>query len=185
MNKMNKFVLAAAFAAAMAMPAYAQKAPATRDFVKKAEMTNLFEVKAGKIAQTKTMNSKVDKYARMIVNDHKQLATTLKLTIKDLKDVKLPTALDQAHQKLIRQLQAASGPEFLKTFKTQQVKGHKEGVALFKSYARNGSSIAVKKWARSSVAVLQKHLREAQNLPTAASAPTTGAGGQMDSGMSK
>lgn len=182
---MNKLVLAAALTAAMAMPAYAQKAPSTKDFVKKAAMTNLFEVKAGTIAQDKTMNRKVDTYARMIVNDHKQLQTTLKLTIEDLKDVKLPSDLDPAHQKLIDQLQAASGNKFLKTFKAQQVKGHKEGVALFKRYAQNGSSIAVKTWAKSSVAVLQKHLREAQSLPAAASAPTTGSGGQMDSGMGK
>ena len=179
---MNRLILAAGLSAALAMPAMAQgnkagtmaKAPSTREFVKKAAMTNMFEQQAGKIAQNKTSNSKVDDYAQMIVNDHGRLQTGLEAQARNIKDVTVPSKLDQQHEKLINDLKSASGARFLKTFKTQQVKGHKEGIQLFQSYARNGDNADLKQWAKNQVAVLQKHLQHAQQLPTASRAPTTG-----------
>lgn len=160
-------------------------APIAQTFLTKAALTNLFEVKAGAIARNKTMDREIDRYARMIINDHKQLQTTLKLKLTAMNTLKAPGNLDQPHLKLIHQLQSASGSAFLKTFKAQQVKGHKEGIALFRSYAQHGDNADLKKWAKSSVSVLEKHLRYAQELPTTMPASTVGSGGQMDEGMSK
>ena len=179
---MNRCILALALVA-LAMPAYAQgskadamvkKAPTTVEFAKKAEMTNMFEIQAGKLAQEKSDNSRVDSYARMIVQDHQKAEDDLKSKVQTIKNVELPSKLDAEHQKLIDNLKAASGAKFLRTFKTQQVKGHQQGVALFQGYADKGDNAALKQWAKNTVATLQKHLTHAQALPTTAPAPTTG-----------
>lgn len=180
---MNKFVLAAALTAALAMPGIAlgangemSKAPSTKTFVKKAGMTNLFEIQAGKIAAQKTDNSKVQDYAKMIVSDHQKAQDELESAAKGVKGAAVPQSLDRAHSKMIKQLHAASGAKFLKTFKTQQVKGHKEGVKLFKDYARSGENTELKQFAQKTAPVLEKHLQHAEDLPTGMSAPTVGAG---------
>ena len=193
---MNKLILAAGLAAALAMPAapalaksaksqpsaksQAAMPASTKTFVKKAGMTNLFEIKAGEIAQQKSNNNDVRDYAKMIVEDHQKAQDELKAAAKDVNGASVPTSLDQKHSTMIKQLQAASGAKFLKTFKDQQVKGHKEGVKLFQDYGQGAANEELKQFAQSTLPDLKKHLQHAQNLPTTASAPTTGAGGRPD-----
>lgn len=194
---MNKLILAAGLTAALAMPAagpalaksaknqppanaQAAMPASTKTFVKKAGLTNVFEIQAGKIAQQKTQNSEVQDYAKMIVEDHQKAQDELKAAAKDVNGVSVPSALDQKHGKMIKQLQSASGAKFLKTFKDQQVKGHKEAVKLFQDYGQGAANADLKQFAQSTLPELKKHQQQAQNLPTTASAPTTGAGGQMN-----
>jgi putative membrane protein len=187
--RINTFMLAVGLTAALAMPALAKSAknqppamakaamPAsTKTFVKKAGMTNLFEIKAGKIAQQKSDNSKVRDYATMIVSDHQKAQDNLKAAVKGVHGVSLPSSLDRKHRKLIEQLQSASGANFLKTFKTQQVKGHKDGVKLFQAYARAAQNDKLKRFAQKTLPALKKHLQYAEKLPTSAPAPTVGTG---------
>lgn len=195
--RINSFLLAAGLSTALVMPAAApalarspkDKPPATshaimppdaKTFVKKAALTNLFEIKAGQLAEQKIDNSKVDDYARMIVADHQKAQEALKAAT-DGQHIggTVPTSLDKKHKKLIAQLQAASGAKFLRTFKTQQVKGHKEGVKLFHDYGLSAVNPKLKQFAQQTLPVLKKHLQHAQDLPTRVAAPTTGAGGQM------
>jgi putative membrane protein len=184
---MKRLILAAGLAVAMAAPAFAQgnkppamrttsNTPSAQTFVKKAAITNMFEIKAGQIAQQKSQNSKVDSYAQMIVNDHQQMQNKLESEAKNVKSISVPSKLDHAHQKLVDKLQSASGAKFLKTFKNQQVKGHKQAIQLFQSYGRSGQNANLKQLAQSGLPMLQKHLRTAEALPTSVSAPTVGAG---------
>ncbi len=184
--RMNKLILATGLSAALAVPAVAQaasdatmanKAPTTKVFVKKAAMTNMFEIKAGKIAKQKIDNKKVENYADMIINDHQKMQNKLKSQAKNIQGVSLPSKLDEAHQAKIDKLQKEAGAQFLKTFKTQQVQGHEQGVRMFYNYAQYGQNPTIKQLAKNGVPVLKKHLRHAQNLPTSLpAAPTVGSG---------
>jgi putative membrane protein len=190
MNKhMNKLVWAAAITAVLAVPALAKSAKnqppaaleaampaATKTFVKKAGITNLFEIQAGMIAEQKTDNNKVQDYAKMIVSDHQKAQNELKAAAKDINGVTVPQSLDQKHSKLIKRLQSTSDAKFLQTFKGQQVKGHKEGVKLFQDYGEAAQNPKLKQFAQQTLPVLKKHLQHAQNLPTTVSAPTVGSG---------
>jgi putative membrane protein len=189
---MNRFLLAAAFTAALAIPALAKSAkdqppakstaampPSTKTFVKKAGITNLFEIQAGKIAEQKSNNSKVQGYAKMIIDDHEKAQDELKAAVKDVHGTSVPTSLDQKHSELIKQLQSASGAKFLQTFKDQQVKGHKEGVKLFQDYGQAAENAELKQFAQKTLPVLKKHLQHAQNLPITISAPTVGSGAKI------
>ncbi len=189
--RIDRFVLAVGLAGALAMagsiPAAAKSAknqppakahsampPSTKTFVKKAGLTNLFEIEAGQIAQQKSDNSKVQNYAEMIISDHQNAQEQLKAAAKGVDGVSAPSSLDRKHSKLIKQLQSASGAKFLRTFKSQQVNGHKEGVKLFQDYAQAAQNPKLKQFAQKTIPVLQKHLQHAENLPTTSSAPTVG-----------
>lgn len=181
---MKKYILAAGLTVALAVPAFAQgnkppamsKTPSTQTFVKQAAITNLFEIKSGQIAEKKSNNQQVQNFAQMIVNDHQQMQNELEAAAKNVQGVTVPSKLDHKHQKMIDKLQSASGAKFLRTFKNQEVQGHKQAIQLFQSYAQNGQSSQFQQLAQNGVPMLQKHLQAAESLPTSVSAPTVGAG---------
>lgn len=184
---MHKLFIAAALSAALAMPAMAQgtaqkksdsmaASPSEEEFVKKAAITNMFEIQAGQIAQKKANVPAISDYAQMIIEDHQKLQSELKQQAEKVEGVTVPSELDQKHKQMVDKLQSASGAQFLKTFKAQQVSGHQEAIKLFQNYAKAGENDALKQLAQSRVDALQKHLQVAQNLPTSPRTPTTGQG---------
>jgi putative membrane protein len=171
-----KTMLLATILVALALPSAATaqqtkstaSAPTTSEFVKKAAMTNMFEVQAGQLAQQKSKVAQIHDYAKMIETDHNKAQQELKSKVQDIKGVELPSTLDEEHQKLINQLRSASDGKFEQEFKTQQVKGHQEGVKLFQNYSEHGDNAELKQWAGATTPVLQKHLSAAERLPTTA-----------------
>ena len=101
----------------------------------------------------------------------------LKAKAQGISGAQMPGQLDMAHQKKMDGLKAASAGKFLKQYKSDQVKGHQEAVALFEGYAAGGDNAELKAWAQQTLPTLQHHLQEAQQLPTSVgSAPTVGSG---------
>lgn len=195
---MMKTSIRTAILIAFALPAYAQQTAApqsgaqpsptpaadadTRQFAVGAATTNLFEIQAGQLAQTKTQATQVQSYAKMIVEDHQKAQDELKSAAAKVPGIQLPTTLDQAHQQMIAALLAASGPVFLEEFKGQQVQGHQEAVQVFQNYAETGTAPALKALAQTSLPMLQKHLMQAQSLPVSEPMPTAGSGGSNAGG---
>jgi putative membrane protein len=141
-------------------------APSTTDFVQKVAMSDMYEVEAGKIANQKGQSPLVKGFGQMMVDAHSK--TTEELTgIVASEKIKadLPTKLDSKHQKLIDDLNAASGEDFDKTYAKQQVDGHDEAVRLFDRYAKSGDNAALKQFAQKTLPVIQDHLAEAKKLP--------------------
>jgi putative membrane protein len=102
----------------------------------------------------------------MMVDAHTKTTETLKGIIASEKvKVDLPTKVDSKHQKMIDDLNAASGQDFDKTYGKQQVDGHDEAVKLFTSYAKEGDNAALKQFAQTTLPVIQEHLAEAKKLP--------------------
>ena len=141
-------------------------APSTTDFVQKAAMSDMYEVEAGNIASQKGQSAQVKGFGQMMVDAHSKTTEELKGIVASEKvKVDLPTKLDSKHQKLIDDLNAASGEEFDKTYAKQQVDGHDEAVKLFDSYAKDGDNAALKQFAQKTLPVIQEHLAEAKKLP--------------------
>ena len=181
---MRKLVLAAALLA-LATPALAQRAPpagqqavssATRQFVDKAAMTDMFEIQAGQIAQQKSTTPAYKDFAQMTIDDHTKTTEQIKSMLPKLPGVQPPPQLDKKHQALLDKLNAASGAAFERTYKSDQVKGHREAVAMFERYAKRGDNPDLKKWAADTLPTLRTHLQHAQALPRSGPAPTVGSG---------
>jgi putative membrane protein len=141
-------------------------APSTPDFVKKAAMSDRYEVAAGKIAVAKGQADAVKQFGQHMADAHTQTTEELKgiVQAENLK-VELPAEVNAKHQKLIDDLNNAAPADFDKIYAKQQVDGHKEAVDLFRSYAKKGDNPAVKQFAAKTLPAIEQHLAEAEKLP--------------------
>lgn len=140
-------------------------APSTPDFVQQVAMSDLYEVEAGKIAAAKGQSDAVKQFGQHMVEAHAQTTAELKGVVEAEKiDVALPTALDEKHQRMIEDLNAAHEADFDETYVRQQVSAHEKGVDLFSQYADKGDDAVVKAFAAKTLPVIKQHLEEAKKL---------------------
>ncbi len=140
-------------------------APSTAEFVKKAAMSDMYEVQAGQIAAQKGQADAVKQFGQHMVDAHTQTTQELKgiVQAENIK-VDLPTELDAKHKALIDGLNAASAQDFDKTYTKQQVKAHKEAADLFEQYSKKGDNAAVKQFASKTLPTIEEHLEAAKKL---------------------
>ncbi|MCK6450110.1 MAG: DUF4142 domain-containing protein [Alphaproteobacteria bacterium] len=167
---MLTFLRAAGAAVALlagASLALAQKAPEsmTPKFVAHASMADLFEIEAGKIAIDKAMKPEIRAFARRAMDDHGKITADLKAAVQAADPgVPLTTKLDQPHQRMIDELQAAEGDEFDRLYMSYQVKGHQQAVALYQAYAQSGDQTGLKGLVEDVLPMIQAHLVDAKKL---------------------
>ena len=187
---MNKLVLAAALFW-LAAPVYAQTAApataneknaeqgavsaATKKFVTDAATTDMLEIQAGQLALKKTDAPAYQDLAQITIADHTKTSQQIKQMAPSLHGVQLPLALDSAHKAKIDKLSSLSGAAFERQYKTEQVAGHKQAVAMFEDYAKSGDNPELKRWAAQTLPTLKMHLQHAEALPNPQE-PTTGSG---------
>ena len=82
---------------------------ATKQFVQKAAITDLFEIQTGQLAQQKADIDDYKEFGQMIVNDHQQASGQLKSIAQNIQGVEVPTALDSAHQQKMSEAAVAVG----------------------------------------------------------------------------
>jgi putative membrane protein len=188
---MKKLIVAAALLA-LAAPVHAQTAAPstanqknaqqgsvsaeTKTFVTTAAMTDMFEIQAGQLAQKKADGPAYQDLAQMTVADHTKTSQELKPMAASLPGVQMPVDLDSALKQKIDKLGSLSGADFERQYKTEQVAGHKEAVALFENYSKSGDNPELKSWAARTLPTLKTHLQHAEALPSPQPAPTTGSG---------
>lgn len=140
-------------------------APSTPDFVQQVAMSDLYEVEAGKIAAAKGQSDAAKQFGQHMVEAHAQTTAELKGVVEAEKiDVTLPMALDEKHQRMIEDLNAAHDADFDKTYARQQVSAHEKAVDLFSRYADKGDDAVVKAFAAKTLPVIKQHLEEAKKL---------------------
>lgn len=158
--------LLAALAALATLALVSCGAPSTPSFAKKAAMSDLYEVTAGKIASEKGQSEAVKQFGLHMVEAHSKTSEELKGIVQTEKlEVKLPTTLDKKHQKMIDALNDAKPEAFDKVYALQQVKGHEKAAELFDKYAEQGDNAALKQFAANTLAAIQQHLEQAKKLP--------------------
>ena len=161
----------------LAGPAFAQSAgettgvnsalgisPSTIDFVREVAISDMFEIEAAKLAQTKG-NADEKAFASQMASDHTKTSTELKGLVSGGKvKAELPTALDSSHQSKLDKLKRERGKDFSSEFNSMQASAHKDAVSLFERYAKGGDNADLKNWAGKTLPALKHHLEMAQNL---------------------
>ena len=185
---MKSLILAAAFSvAATAALAQSSMAPAqsqqgqkvssaTQQFVQKAAITDMFEIKAGELVQQKAQSNDYKQFGQMIKTDHTKTSDQVKSMAKNMPGLQLPTDLESAHKSKFDKLQSLSGAQFEDQFKKDVVAGHQDAIKLFEGYAQKGDNADLKKFAQDTLPKLKEHLQHAQALPKGAAAQTMGSG---------
>jgi len=175
---MRKFAISVAAAAVLAgAPVLAQSvgektginsaleiSPATADFVKEAATSDMLEIEAAKIAETKG-NAEEKKFAVQMVTDHTKTSSDLKGLVGSV-NVKadIPTSLDSSSQKKLDELNNAKPDNFAGVYDPMQVSAHKDAVSLFERYSKSGDNPKLKDWAGKTLPTLQHHLEMAQTM---------------------
>jgi len=146
-------------AAATALPASAQ------DFVTAAATSDMYEIKAARIAGGKSKDPEVKRFAALMIHDHTHSTELLKQLLAggSVKAV-APTDMDERRKGLVGDLDAATPANFDKTYIDQQVAAHQEAAGLFSNYAQNGDNPGLKHFASTVLPTIQTHLTMAQRI---------------------
>lgn len=135
----------------------------TGSFVSNAGQSNMYEIEAGKIAQTRSKNADIKAFAKMMVTDHTALTNEMKPLIAAAGQTP-PAALDERRQGLIDNLKAAADADFDKVYVEQQVNAHEEALTLMQGYSGNGGDAGLKAAAAKTAPKVQAHLDKIKGM---------------------
>lgn len=134
-------------------------------FVTAAAMSDMYEIQAAKIAQSRSKNPAVKKFAAEMIKAHTGTTNELKKALPASGvNVTPPADLDERRKGMLDNLNKAKPEDFDKTYVDQQVAAHDEAVTLFKSYSDRGSNATLKPWAAATLPKIQSHLDMAKGL---------------------
>ncbi|RZJ77280.1 MAG: DUF4142 domain-containing protein, partial [Flavobacterium sp.] len=119
--------------------------------------SGMAEVELGKLAVTKTTNAEIKAFADMMVNDHGKANADL-MAIASTKNITLPTALDEMHQKKYDDLAKLSGKDFDKEYVNAMVDGHEKTWDLLDKESKDGKDADLKAFAAKTAPVVKGHL---------------------------
>lgn len=139
--------------------AYAQT---TKEFVRKAAMAGMKEVKAGEVAQRKGVNPRVKAFGARMVDDHTRANNEL---MNIAKHKGLTAELPAPGSVMVDpMLMKASGKEFDRMYVTMMVSDHREAVALFENAAKSDPDPDVRMFAKSTLPKLRQHLESIKSI---------------------
>jgi putative membrane protein len=163
---MRLLILGGALAIALPTFGLAQPAPPpAADYVAMAGQSDLFEIKSGQLAEAKSMNPAIKKFAQQMVDDHTKSTKMVMSALKadGMQDAP-PASLSADQQAMITELKSENGADFDKTYVAQQLTAHQDALALQSGYAEGGDDPKLKAAAGQIVPVVKMHLAMLQNM---------------------
>ncbi|WP_341918207.1 DUF4142 domain-containing protein [Hydrocarboniphaga effusa] len=137
-----------------------------KDFFESAASSNMLEIEAAKLAQTKASRPELKSFAEQMIKDHTEASQKLQ-ALATSKGVTLPTQLLGRHQQMLDALaKDKPGKDFDKDYENKMVLTHKEAVSLFDQTAKEAKDPQVKAFAAELLPKLQQHGAHAKELNT-------------------
>jgi putative membrane protein len=102
----------------------------TPTFVKTVMSSDQFEIRSSELAQEKAANGKVKEFAAMMIADHTKAETKLKALLQPATNLPTDAPLAPKHQKMLQQLEAATGKDFEVLYIDMQTQAHGSRVAV-------------------------------------------------------
>lgn len=133
------------------------------EFAIEAASGGMLEVQLGQMAQQKAQNQRVKTFAAMMVADHTKSNAELQ-SLAAAKNVTLPTAVGEDHQKHIDDLGKLSGAAFDKEYVDLMVDDHEKDVKLFGEAADDAKDAEMKSFAAKMLPTLKQHLTEIKGI---------------------
>jgi putative membrane protein len=126
-------------------------------YANNAAYTDMYEIESANLAWKRANSEEVKTFARMLIADHTGSSAKLAVLV-DHAEGELPSSLDDRHQKMIDELEAADDAAFTQLFLDQQMKAHEEGLKLHSDYAESGEIAEFKMFAADNAKVVKHHL---------------------------
>ena len=137
-------------------------------FVTQAATSDMFEIQAAKLAEQKSTNPAVKKFAARMIKDHTASSAKLKaLLAKGAIKATLPTDLDERRKGMLDNLSKAGPSDFDKMYVHQQVDAHDEAATLLNGFVDHGDNDDLKGFAKSILPTVQEHQAMAKQMQEA------------------
>jgi putative membrane protein len=133
-------------------------------FVNTAASAGKFEIDSSKLALDKATSNDVKTFARMMIKDHTKAGKRLMAIVKKEGGMPPSETLAPADADAMKQLNAASGADFDKTYVSLQEKAHMDAVALFKNYSADPDDKRLGRFAKRTLPTLEMHLDHVKKL---------------------
>ena len=138
----------------------------TADFMVKVADVGMTEVKLGGVAQDKAANQRVKDFGAMMTKDHSAAGDELK-SLASQKNVTLPSAIGDDHQRKIDDLSKKTGKDFDRAYINMMVDGHQSAVNDFEKASKETKDADVKAWVDKTLPTLKMHLDSAKAIKKA------------------
>jgi len=126
-------------------------------FTTDAAAGGMAEVELSKLALTKTANAEIKAFADMMVTDHGKVNADL-MAIASAKNITLPTALDETHQKKYDDLAKLTGKDFDKEYVKAMVDGHQKTWDMMDKESKDANDADLKAFAAKTAPIVKGHL---------------------------
>ena len=137
-----------------------QLSTATQTFLQDIALEDMYQVQAGQVAAMRSQSPDIKQYAQQMVNVHTQNLNMLKqLIVNRAPDYKPPTQLDQLHQALLDDLQAANEQQFDPRYAAQELDQHTETMTLVRGYIKAGDDPSFKGFAQQDLQIILLNLQ--------------------------
>ena len=146
-------------------PGDAAAALPTSDYIMKAGQSDQFEIQEGQLASSMGKDPSIKTFGMMMVTEHRKTTGVLTKAIANMgMTPPPPPPLTADQQAQIDQLRGLSGPEFDKTYVSQQIASHQEALMVQANYSKGGSDAKLRGVATNTVPVVQGHLKSLMTL---------------------
>jgi putative membrane protein len=133
-------------------------------FVVQAASGGMMEVELGSLAEKNASDAEVKAFGKRMVADHGKANEELK-SLAAAKNITLPTAPGEDHQKHIADLSALTGAKFDKQYVDMMVKDHQEDINLFEEATKDTElDPDIKAFAQKTLPTLKEHHDLAKKL---------------------
>lgn len=133
------------------------------EFLVAAAEIDLMDIEIGKLAQTKSTDANVRKFADMLVADHTKSANEMKPFADRLK-VSIPASITEKGKEKYDDLNKKSGRDFDEKFADMMVEGHEDAISKMEKAAEDANDPEIRAWAAGKVPSLKAHLEHAKSL---------------------
>ncbi len=133
------------------------------EFLVSAAETNLMEIELGKLAQSKSTNAEVKKFANMMIKDHTKAWDELK-AFATTNNISLPEAITEKGKEHYEDLNKKSGKDFDKAYADMMANKHDDAISKMEKAAEDANSADVRTWAANMLPTLNGHLQQAKML---------------------
>lgn len=142
-------------------------------FVRNAAEGGMAEVKLAQLAEEKTQNPEVRKFARRMVEDHTKANDELK-QIASRENINLPTDVSRKDAQTYESLSKLSGEAFDRAYAQHMVRDHQKDVSEFKRESTSAQNPSLKQFAEQTLPTLESHLQEARQMEQSVSRNSVG-----------
>ena len=138
----------------------------TGAFVSNASQSDMYEIEAARMAQSRSKNPGVTAFAKKMAVQHTAMTNQMK-PLMLAANMTPADNLDQRRQGLLDNLKTASDAAFDKVYIDQQVAAHEEALTLMRGYADQGDDAGLQAGAAKAIPKIEAHLAEVQTLQQA------------------